>query len=59
MKRVLIFLVTAVLLFTAGCGVKNEAVQTQQENKIVLAIKRDTTGTIRSLVDRFSEENIG
>lgn len=59
MKMVSIFLVMAVLLFTAGCDVNNEAVQTQPEEKIVLAVKRDTTGTIRNLADRFSEENSG
>ena len=47
------------VIIHGGLWRENEVVQTQQENKIVLAIKRDTTGTIRSLVDRFSEENSG
>ena len=59
MKKISALFIAVSLLFAAGCDVKKETEQTPRDCKIVLAIKRDTTETIRNLIDRFTEENSG
>ena len=59
MKRVLIFLITAVTVLVTGCAQRTGQEMPAKSNKIVFAVYRDGTDTMRSVVEGFTNKNPG
>lgn len=59
MKRVLIFLITAVTVFVTGCAQRTGQEMPAKSSKIVFAVYRDGTDTMRRVVEGFTNKNPG